>query len=130
MKKIIYAIIILVTCATGVRLSNAAEYRVDEAVELLKKFQLQQLNYCYQKYFRIDGLYKSSPYVKEVDIAATGFAVAGLVIAAEKGLIPVDEAKDMALETINSCINLQRNSSQNYSGFLYHYYIPNEYTYS
>ena len=108
-------------------MSNAAEYRVDEAVELLKKFQSQQLNYCYQKYFRIDGLYKSSPYVKEVDIATTGFAVSGLIIAAEKGLIPIDQAKDIALETINACINLQENSSQSYAGFLYHYYVPNEY---
>ncbi|MDP8233261.1 MAG: glucoamylase family protein [Candidatus Saelkia tenebricola] len=128
MNKIFLKILFFAVLMTGANYLNADECRVDEAVELLKEFQVQQLNYCYQEYFRINGLYKSSPYVKEVDIATTGFAISGLIVAAEKGLISLIEAKDMALKTINSCINLQKDPSQNYCGFLYHFYVFNEYT--
>ncbi|HEO63752.1 MAG TPA: hypothetical protein ENN78_00595, partial [Candidatus Omnitrophica bacterium] len=97
---------------------------VQDALKALKKFQDQQLNYCYQDYFRINGLYKSSPYVNEVDIATSGFALAGLIVAAEKGLLSQDKAKNIFIETVNACLRLQNDPKSNYHGFLYHFYLP------
>jgi len=101
---------------------------LEEAINLLRKFQYQQLNYCYQEFFRIGGLYKSSPYVREADIATTGFALAGLAVAVENKLVSLETAEKLALETVKTCIKLQRNPSQSYKGFLYHYYIYNDFT--
>lgn len=126
MKHKVVAIIAVTIIATKIGMSSSLD--TVEAVKLLRKFEFQQLNYAYQKFFRLNGLYKSSPYVQEADIATTGFALAGLVAAAENGLISLEKAKEMALETISACLDLQKNPSQSYEGFLYHYYIYNEYT--
>lgn len=125
MKEKINFKIWLLAIIISARIINAEN--LDIAVKELRKFQFQQLNYCYQKFLRFEGLYKSSPYVMEADIAATGFALAGLISATENGLIPIEDAKNIAIETINTCIKLQKDTSQSYLGFLYHYYIYNEF---
>jgi hypothetical protein len=119
--------IIIILVITGGAWGGWAQ-NLEEAINLLRQFQYQQLNYCYQEFFRIGGLYKSSPYVQEADIATTGFALAGLAVACENNLVSVGKAKDLALETVNTCIKLQHDPRQNYLGFLYHYYIWNEFT--
>jgi len=123
MNKIRVLIIGLILI-TQIKFTLASDLEVYQAVEMLKDFQDQQLNYCYQKFFRINGLYKSSPYVKEVDIATSGFALAGLALSAEKGLISKEDARDMFLETVKSCLKLQETENQNFAGFLYHFYVP------
>jgi hypothetical protein len=122
--KILRVLIISSILAFQTKIILASDLEVYQAVEILKEFQEQQLNYSYQKFFRINGLYKSSPYVQEVDIAASGFALAGLALSAEKGLISKREARDIFLEAVESCLKLQRDPKQNFAGFLYHYYIP------
>ncbi|MDP8253047.1 MAG: glucoamylase family protein [Candidatus Kaelpia aquatica] len=122
--KILKKIAVVLVLAVQVKVVSALDLEVYQAVDMLKDFQAQQLNYCYQKFFRINGLYKSSPHVKEVDIAASGFALAGLALSAQKGLISKEGAREMFLETVESCLNLQNNQGQNFSGFLYHFYVP------
>ncbi len=122
--KIIRVLIVGLILTVQVSLALALDLEVYQAVEMLKDFQDQQLNYCYQKFFRINGLYKSSPYVKEVDIATSGFALAGLALSAQKDLISKEKAKDMFLETVKSCIKLQETKGQSFHGFLYHFYVP------
>ncbi|MDP8216458.1 MAG: glucoamylase family protein [Candidatus Kaelpia imicola] len=122
--KILREIVVALILTVQVRAVLASNLEVYQAVDMLKDFQTQQLNYCYQKFFRINGLYKSSPYIKEVDIATSGFALAGLALSAQKGLISKEKAKDMFLETVESCLKLQKTKGQNFSGFLYHFYVP------
>ncbi len=122
--KILKKIIVVLILTIQVKFALALDLEVYQAVEMLKDFQAQQLNYCYQKFFRIKGLYKSSPYVKEVDTATSGFALAGLALSAQKGLISNEQARDMFLETVESCLSLQESQDQSYSGFLYHFYVP------
>ncbi|MDD5613620.1 MAG: glucoamylase family protein [Candidatus Omnitrophica bacterium] len=123
MKIKIYRIALIITLISLLNIS-AFSLDVQDAVKILKRFQDQQLNYCYQNYFRLSGLYKSSPYVNEVDIATSGFALAGLVVAAEKGLLSQENAKSMFIETVDACLRLQSESKNNYQGFLYHFYVP------
>ncbi|MCM8783910.1 MAG: PKD domain-containing protein [Candidatus Omnitrophica bacterium] len=88
------------------------------------EFQEKQLSFVYKEQFRLKDLYRSGPYVRgEIDIAGTGFALAGLCIAVEHGLISRDKAQDFALATIKRCLELQNNPETNFSGFLYHFYL-------
>ncbi|MCM8798433.1 MAG: hypothetical protein NC821_03070 [Candidatus Omnitrophica bacterium] len=90
----------------------------------LIEFQEKQLRFAYKEQFRLKDLYRSGPYVRgEVDIAGTGFALAGLCLAVEHGLIPNQKAEEFALLTIMRCLELQRNPETNYLGFLYHFYL-------
>lgn len=50
-------------------------------------------------------------------IAATGFGMAGLAVAADRGLLPTDYARDTALETLKTVLTLPHEG-----GFLYHFY--------
>ncbi|MFN7170817.1 MAG: glucoamylase family protein, partial [Candidatus Omnitrophota bacterium] len=90
----------------------------------LLEFQKKQLKFVYQEQFRLKDLYRSGPYVRgEVDIAGTGFALAGLCIAVEQGLISFEKGRDFALATIMRCLELQNDPQTSFSGFLYHFYL-------
>lgn len=90
----------------------------------LIEFQRKQLRFAYQEQFRLKDLYRSGPYVRnEVDIAGTGFALAGLCVAVEQGLISFEKAKEFALATILRCLELQNDPLTSFSGFLYHFYL-------
>lgn len=90
----------------------------------LLEFQNKQLKFVYQDYFRIKDMSRSGPYVKgEIDIAATGFALAGLCVAAEHGLVSREKAQELALATIMRCMELQRDPRTSFAGFLYHFYL-------
>jgi hypothetical protein len=123
MKRILLiTILIAFVIQTKISFSQNAQ-----EVQFLKKFQEQQLNYCYQKFFRVGDLYRSAPYVhNEADIAVTGFCLAALPIAVEHKLIKLEKASQMALATIERCLRLQAEPKQNFVGFLYHYYIWND----
>lgn len=99
---------------------------IEEDYEFLVRFHEHQLNYAYQDFFRIYDLYRSSTFVHEVDIAATGFALAGLCIATERKLIDYDEAQEKALATIKRVLELQKSEKTSKFGFLYHFYIWND----
>lgn len=90
----------------------------------LIEFQEKQLRFAYKEEFRLKDLYRSGPYVRgEIDIAGTGFALAGLCVAVEHNLIPFEKGRDFALATIMRCLELQRNPQTSFLGFLYHFYI-------
>jgi len=90
----------------------------------LLEFQNKQLKFVYQENFRLKDLYRSGPYVKgEIDIAGTGFALAGLCIAVEHGLISREKAQDFAFSTIMRCLELQQGPKTSFAGFLYHFYL-------
>ncbi len=89
----------------------------------LLDFQYKQLKFAYKENFRLKDMYRSGPYVKnEIDVAGTGFALAGLCISAEHGLIPKEKAEEFALATILRCLQLQGDSQTSFEGFLYHFY--------
>lgn len=93
----------------------------------LLEFQHKQLKFVYKENFRLKDMYHSGPYVKdEVDVAGTGFALAGLCIAAEHGLIPKEKAEEFAFNTILRCLQLQGDSRTSFGGFLYHFYLWDE----
>jgi hypothetical protein len=90
----------------------------------LIEFQKKQLRFVYQDGFRLKDMYRSGPYVRgEIDIAGTGFALAGLCVAAERGLISREKAAEFAYLTIMRALELQRSSRTSYAGFLYHFYL-------
>lgn len=128
--KMNWKILMLVSLLNASKMNSiySESFSISDGVKMLRKFQFQQLNYSYQDFFRLHGFYKSSPYVREADIATTGFALAGLIAAVENGLLPLEKAKELALETIATSLELQKDPSQSYLGFLYHYYISNEYS--
>ncbi|MGE4356962.1 MAG: glucoamylase family protein [Candidatus Omnitrophota bacterium] len=88
------------------------------------EFQRKQLKFVYKEHFRLKDLYRSGPYVRgEVDIAGTGFALAGLCVAVEHGLISKEKAQEFALATIMRCLELQSDPQTSFLGFLYHFYL-------
>ncbi len=87
------------------------------------------------------GLYGQAPFpeeedVIEIDIAASGFALAALPSAVEIGLISKDKAEMIAInasqrivqmvESSNSASTVDEYEKYGYKGMLYHYYVWSE----
>ncbi len=84
------------------------------------------------------GLYAQSPFSQagEVDLAASGFALASLPSAVECGLITSNSAKAIATTAAQQVLSLVTKSAASsnlteygqygYKGMLYHYYVWNE----
>lgn len=54
-------------------------------------------------------------------IATTGFGLSAITVAAERGWIPRDQARQRVLTTLNYFRQMQLNSTRSYHGFWYHF---------
>jgi hypothetical protein len=54
-------------------------------------------------------------------IATTGFGLSAITVAAERGWIPRDQARQRTLTTLNYFRQMQLNSTRSYHGFWYHF---------
>ncbi len=84
------------------------------------------------------GLYAQSPFspTNEIDLAASGFALAGLPAAVEIGLISSNDAKIIAFEAAEQTLDMVTKSAEassvveyglyGYRGMLYHYCVWDE----